>query len=281
MKIPFILQRLYGLELSVIFVTFALLGAIFGFVLLLDEVQSGATAQFDETILLALRDSQDLSDPWGPGWIEEMGRDFTALGGFPVLILLTLAILGFLYFHGQRRLALFLLVATLVSILLSSALKETIDRARPDLVPHKTQVYTASFPSGHAMHAAATYLTLGALLARFQRRRRLKICILSFAVLTTFLVGASRVYLGVHWPTDVLGGWAAGTGCALLTVLLARWLLKNTDVDKGIAEESEESNAALRGDTEFYNVTAADDIDRMEGHQGADVPGGTNDHKIT
>ena len=233
-----------GMELSVVFVIFALACAIFGFSLLLEEVQEGTTARFDETLLLALRDPADLNDPWGPPWVEEMGRDFTALGGFPVLTLLTAAILGFLLFDGQRRLAMIVLIATLSALLLSSSLKAVIDRSRPDLVPHKSHVYTASFPSGHAMHSAATYLTLGALLARYQRRRRLKICILSFAGLTTVLVGASRVYLGVHWPTDVLGGWAAGTGCALLTLLLARVLLNTRPgVEEVIEQQATEQQA--------------------------------------
>lgn len=233
-------HRLSNLELSVVFVIFAFICAVFGFVLVLDYVQSGATDAFDRKLLLALRSPQDLGDPLGPHWVEEMGRDFTALGGFPVLTLLTLAIAGFLLFNTQKTMAMIIVVATLVALLLSSGLKEVIDRARPDLVPHKMHVSTASFPSGHSMHAAATYLTLGGLMARFQRRRRLKIFTLSVAVLITLLVGVSRVYLGVHWPTDVLGGWAAGTGCALLTLLLARGLLSVSDTaQRGVENESD------------------------------------------
>ncbi|MES2605778.1 MAG: phosphatase PAP2 family protein, partial [Pseudomonadota bacterium] len=101
-------------------------------------------------------------------------------------------------------------------------------RQRPDLVPHGMQVYTASFPSGHSMQAAATYLTMGALLAQVQKRRRVKAFILSVAMIITFLVGLSRIYLGVHWPTDVLAGWTAGAGWAILCWLLAKWLYEET-----------------------------------------------------
>jgi undecaprenyl-diphosphatase len=117
-----------------------------------------------------------------------------------------------------------LIVATLGALSLSTLLKYSIDRDRPDLVPHGSVVYTASFPSGHSTLAASTYLTMAALLIRVQRKKRIKAYILLIAILVTILVGVSRVYLGVHWPTDVLAGWTAGAGWALLCWLLARWL---------------------------------------------------------
>jgi undecaprenyl-diphosphatase len=109
-------------------------------------------------------------------------------------------------------------------MLLNLLLKLGFDRPRPDLVPHLTEAYQTSFPSGHSMSSAATYLTLGAMLARVQPSRRLKIYFLSLAIAVMLLVGFSRVYLGVHWPSDVLAGWAAGAIWALACWLLAWWL---------------------------------------------------------
>ena len=105
--------------------------------------------------------------------------------------------------------------------------KEVFDRPRPDLVPHGAIVSTASFPSGHSMMAAVTYLTLGVLIARGLSDRRLKIYVLSLAVTMTLLVGVSRVYLGVHWPTDVLAGWLAGSGWAVACLLGASLVSRN------------------------------------------------------
>lgn len=223
-------------ELSVLVVLFALMGAIWGFVQLSDEVVEGGTKDFDRTVLLAMRTPGDLSDPIGPGWVEEMGRDFTALGSIAVLTMVTLAIVGYLLLVGKPRVALVVIVASLGALAASTLLKMGFDRPRPDLVPHGTMVYTASFPSGHSMLSASTYLTLGALLARVQRRRRIKAYILLIAILTTLVVGVSRVYLGVHWPTDVLGGWTAGAGWALMCWFLARWLQLHGKVE-GSGEE--------------------------------------------
>ncbi|WP_287303343.1 phosphatase PAP2 family protein, partial [Mesorhizobium sp.] len=110
---------------------------------------------------------------------------------------------------------------------LSSTLKLGIDRPRPDLVSHLADVATLSFPSGHAMLSAVTYLTLGSMASRFLPGRTTQIYVLGLAVLTTLLVGISRVYLGVHWPSDVLAGWCAGFAWAMLCWLAAwafqRW----------------------------------------------------------
>ncbi len=230
-------------ELSVLVVLFALMGSVWGFVEISDAVVEGGTKSFDHTVLLAMRNPADLKDPIGPSWVEEMGRDFTALGSMGVLAMVTFAVVGYLLLDGKRRLALVVLVATLGALGASTVLKTGFDRPRPDLVPHGMRVYTASFPSGHSMLSASTYLTLGALLARVQRRRRIKAYILLVAIFATLVVGASRVYLGVHWPTDVLGGWTAGAGWALMCWLLARWLQRHGQVEDNDAA----TNAASTG----------------------------------
>lgn len=222
---------LWQRELPVLLAIFATFVSLFLFVLLTQLALQEQPHELDRYLLLLMRNPHDLSDPLGPPWLEEVGRDITALGGNAVLILLTLAVLIFLLMSNKSYLALVVLVATLGALGASSLLKKSIDRDRPDLVPHRTVIYTASFPSGHSLLSASTYLTLGALLAATQRRKRIKIFILLFCTFITLLVGISRVYLGVHWPSDVVAGWTAGAAWALVCWLLARGLqrAKNRD----------------------------------------------------
>lgn len=194
---------------------------------LADDVGEGDTRAFDERILLALRTS-DPADPLGPAWFEQSVADITALGGFAVLTLVTLLVFGYLLVLKKWGGALLLLIATLGGTALSEGLKLGFNRPRPDLVAHVVEATSMSFPSGHAMLSAATYLTLGALLARTQERRRLRGYILGAAILLTLLIGASRVYLGVHWPTDVLAGWCLGAAWAMLCWSVAHWLSRRT-----------------------------------------------------
>jgi undecaprenyl-diphosphatase len=218
-KLPFL-----RIELMPILVLVLVAGGIWLFAELAGEVREGETRRIDEEILLSMRNPADRSDPLGPRWLEEMERDFTALGGVGVLILLTGAVSAYLVLDGKNRAAVLVLLAIGGALIGSNLLKHGFQRPRPELVPHGSYVYTTSFPSGHSMMSAATYLTLGALMARVQKRRRVKIFLLGFAALLTLVVGFSRVYLGVHWPTDVLAGWTAGGVWALMIWLLARWL---------------------------------------------------------
>lgn len=219
------------IEILPLLVLVLVAGGVWTFAEIADEVGEGETRQMDEAILLALRNPEDRSDPLGPPWVEEVQRDFTALGGIAVLLLLTGGAGAFLVLDGKHRAALMVLAAVGGALLWSFLLKEGFSRPRPDLIAHGVHVEAASFPSAHSMMSAATYLTLGALLARVQARRRLKIFLLGFAALLTLLVGVSRIYLGVHWPTDVLAGWAAGGVWALLCWLAARWLQRRGKVE--------------------------------------------------
>ncbi|WP_126174013.1 phosphatase PAP2 family protein [Altericroceibacterium xinjiangense] len=213
-------------------ITLALLaGGVWGFIELADLVVEGESEAVDTRLLLALRNPQDLSDPIGPGWVEELGRDLTALGGIGILTILTISVAGYLWLLGKVRAMWLLLGAIGSGQLASTLLKHGFDRPRPDLVPHESIVYTASFPSGHSMLSAITYLTLAALLMRMHANRSLKIYFLVLAILLTAAVGVSRVYLGVHWPTDVLAGWAVGASWALLFWLVARWLQDHGQVE--------------------------------------------------
>jgi undecaprenyl-diphosphatase len=190
--------------------------ALFLFARIAAGVMEGDTRSFDERVLLALRSAGDPTDPLGPPWFEEMMRDVTALGATVVLGAVTLAVIGFLLLTGRREAAWVVAVAIATGMLLSHGLKWGFGRPRPDLVPHGNAVYTQSFPSGHAMLSAVVYLTLGALLARVQAGVRARVYLLAVAALLVVLIGASRVYLGVHWPTDVLAGWVLGGAWAVL-----------------------------------------------------------------
>lgn len=218
-------------ELHILIPVLLLAAALWIFASIADEVVEGESHAFDKAVLLAMRMPQDLAEPWGPLWLEELARDFTALGGAGVLTFLILAVLGFLLLQGKPRVAGVMIVAIGGGMLLSPVLKLGFDRPRPDLVPHEVSVYSASFPSGHALHAAVVYLTLGALLARVQPHRRLKGYVLTVSVVLMVLVGSTRVYLGVHWPTDVLAGWAAGAAWAILCWLITFWLQQRGNLE--------------------------------------------------
>lgn len=209
-------------------------GGVLAFGLLAEEVGEGDTRAFDQAVLLALRNPADLSDPIGPGWVEEMARDITSLGSHVILTLISLAVIGYLLIVRKRRAAVLVCASIGGGMVLSAVLKTVFERSRPDLVPHAVQVYTASFPSGHAMLSAVTYLTLGALLMRVQPGHRVKAYLLSVAIIVTVLVGVSRVYLGVHWPTDVLAGWCVGATWAMLCWLVALWLQGRGKVEKEV-----------------------------------------------
>ena len=202
-------------ELIFLLVILVPAGLLFAFLKLASEVFEGETLAFDRTILLALRNPADLADPIGPQWLEILMRDLTSLGSTTVLTIITLSAVGLLMVERRWATALFVVVAVGGGTLLSSLLKFAFARPRPDLVAHSVDVYTASFPSGHAMLSAVTYLTLAALLVRAVRRFRIRLYILGCAVALTVSIGISRVYLGVHYPTDVLAGWTVGSAWAL------------------------------------------------------------------
>lgn len=217
-------QREVGLT-SILFL-FALIGLVF---VGSEQLMGG---DFDRKLLLSLRNPGDPADPLGSAQLEEAVRDITALGSFTVLTLVTLAAVGFLTVLKRYGEAGTIAFAAIGGQALSETLKAYFDRPRPDFVAHIVETTSASFPSGHAMMSAAIYLSLGAMLARVQTKRRLKTYIHVIAVLITVLVGMSRVYLGVHYPTDVLGGWCLGAAWAILCWSVLAWMTR----DKGDAK---------------------------------------------
>lgn len=186
------------------------------FLLLADAVGGGATEAFDEWVLRALRSAGDLADPIGPRWFEEAVRDVTALGSTVVLTFAVIVVSFYLVITGSPAKALFLVAAVSFGTLLNRMLKIGYARPRPDIVAHGTFVSNESFPSGHTASATIVYLMLGMMLARVEASYPVKIFIFAVCVLIALMVGLSRVYLGVHWPTDVIAGWALGAAWVLL-----------------------------------------------------------------
>jgi undecaprenyl-diphosphatase len=203
------------LTLRILALTVAATSFLVFFIKVAEEVVEGDTHAIDRWILMRLREAGDPTDPLGPIWFEDFVRDITALGSPAVLGLFVLITFLFLFLAGQKGLSLFVLAATVGGTLAVTILKEGFDRPRPNFSPDGIPVYTASFPSGHAMVSAVVYLTLGALIARLVPGTKLKLYVITTAFILTGLVGLSRVYLGVHWPSDVLAGWAAGAAWAL------------------------------------------------------------------
>ncbi len=204
---------------------------VLAFAILANEVVDGSTRSFDERLLLLFRTSADPAVTIGPIWLKEAMRDITALGGTTVLTIVVASVAGFLIATHVRHTALMVMVSVISGVMLSNSLKFGFSRVRPDIVPHEAQVYTASFPSGHTTMSALVYLTLGALLCRTQASVAVKTFILSVAIFLTVIVGISRVYLGVHWPTDVIAGWLLGGAWALLCWFAMLWLQSRGDVE--------------------------------------------------
>ncbi len=188
---------------------------LWGFAAVADEVLEGDTTVFDSTVKGWFRAPGAPETPWGPVWLQEAVRDLTALGSFTVLGTVLVATVLYLAFSGKLRSALFVLISVIGGTILSTGLKAAFDRPRPD-VEAAARVFTASFPSGHATVSAVVYLTLGLLMAEAVSHGRLKAYFIVLGILLTFAIGVSRIYLGVHFPTDVLAGWALGGAWALV-----------------------------------------------------------------
>jgi len=189
-------------------------GLVFAFGLIAKEVLGAKPLAFDQYIMLALRDPANPATPIGPAWLQEAARDITALGSYAVLGIVLLITAGYLLLAHKRSAAWMLVSAIGSGAVLNSLLKFFFARSRPDLVTPSVRVFTASFPSAHATLSAIAYLTFGALLSRTYRSRGMRIYFMSLAVLLTVLVGLSRIYLGVHFPTDILAGWCIGAAWA-------------------------------------------------------------------
>ncbi len=218
-------EWLGGHSVLVLIAVLAVVMGTWGFVELLDEVRAGKTRGFDEWAIRVIDQHR------GPPWMEEVGRDITALGGVTVLLLVTAAVVGYMLIRRKYGAMWLMIVATVGGILLVAVLKESVNRNRPNIGTPRMTTYSQSFPSGHSTLSAVVYLTLGSMLAHMAKDRLVKWYFLLVALVLTFLVGVSRVYMEVHWPTDVLAGWAVGLVWALICWLVTRYLQRRGTVE--------------------------------------------------
>ncbi len=214
-------------EAGILLIALSVLAGILVFISISDEVAEGDTQYIDTYILKSLREPNDLSKPAFPEWVTASMKDLTSLGSETVLVLITLIVTGYLLLRKKYYWLWMVLIATIGGALLVWGLKEFIGRTRPTLVTHLLEEKSLSFPSGHSMMSAIVYLTQAALLSRIEENRKAKIYIISTALMLTILIGISRVYIGVHYPTDVLAGWVAGISWALLCWYISSLLEKN------------------------------------------------------
>ncbi|MBU0587367.1 MAG: phosphatase PAP2 family protein [Gammaproteobacteria bacterium] len=207
---PILKPLLLVFVVSLLAFTFAKLGS---------EINEGETHSFDMWMLQGAQ-ALRLSHPWMAGLM----RDLSGLGSEIVLTLITVATVGYLALISARATAMLVAASVISGTVLMNMLKLAFGRLRPDLAYAELSVPGLSFPSGHASMSAIVFLTIGALLASTHKRLAERIYILTAAMLLTLLVGLSRIALGVHWTTDVFGGWTLGAAWALAWLLLARHL---------------------------------------------------------
>nr|WP_306267762.1 phosphatase PAP2 family protein [Pararhizobium sp. IMCC3301] len=210
---------------------------IVAFAVLVAAVQLGLTESFDRIVVLSLRNPEDLSDAWGPVWFQKTAAELTALGGYPIVVLAVVIVLSALLIARKNAAAVFLALTLISGSVVSSLLKLFFNRARPDLVDRLDQTFTSSFPSAHAMLSMIAWLTLAAIAIRFIEMRRLRIYVLVAAMTLALIIGSTRVYLGVHWPSDVIAGWAIGLAWASGSWLVADKIARRLT---GGAERNEE-----------------------------------------
>ena len=209
----------------------AVVAAVLAFLSLASEVTEGETGAFDRAILLGIRAATEGDGGWQQS-LRGFMLDMTALGDPAMLAFVVLLAAGFLVAARRSRLAALLVVSTALGAMTGTLLKLVFGRARPDVVTHLVEIHSMSFPSGHAMHSAVVYLTLAAMIVRAEHGARVRGYVLGAGVLLTLLVGMSRLYLGVHWPTDVLAGWLLGAGWAFGASLVARRLQREHKVEQ-------------------------------------------------
>jgi undecaprenyl-diphosphatase len=218
-------------ETGVFLKVFLAVGCIWAVVKLVGKIRKIGADEIDKQVLRSLRRPENAAVPIGPNWLPEVARDLTSLGSGAGLTLVSAILVGFLCLNRRFRAAGYLISSLGSGLGLCQLLKDFFVRRRPTVVPHLTHFDPESFPSGHSMGSALVYLTLGGIISRQVKGRIAKLYFLSVALLITTLVGLSRLYLGVHYPSDVLAGWAAGSLWSGACSQAARWLQRKGAVE--------------------------------------------------
>jgi undecaprenyl-diphosphatase len=211
--------------------------ALWTFLWLAEAVRGGTIQQLDDAVLLALRQPDHRDIPRGPVWLLDVMRDITSLGGAPVIFLLTVSVAGYLALRRKIQPLVLLIVASAGGALLDLGLKTIIARGRPEVVPHLMTADSLSFPSGHSLMSMVVYVMLAALLTPQLADRRTRVYVIAVALLFTLMIGVSRVYLGLHYPSDVLGGWSLGLAWATICWLVAWYLERRRSSRATVGEE--------------------------------------------
>lgn len=200
----------------------AIIGAlIVAFLKIAHEVAEG-TESFDHAILLGLRNTPD--DPIGGEGIQAAVMHLSGLGSGAVTTMVCVITVTFLCLAGRWRYAGLVVACAVGTLVVMMILKGIYDRPRPTIVTAIDPPGDESFPSGHSMISSALYPTIAALIARALPTRRLRIFTVVVGVFMAGMIGISRLYLGVHYPTDVLAGWTIGCTWALVCGVVARKL---------------------------------------------------------
>jgi len=209
------LTRVKGLEIRVLLIWFSIVGALWAFLALGNEIGEGETGALDRQLIGLLRTSSNGGGAIGPLWFKESMRDVTALGSFTFLSLMTIAVVLSLLLHRKRREGIITAVTAISSQASIEILKFLYERPRPAQILLQPLASTDSFPSGHTTESTTIFLTVATVIASLEVNDGTKFLAYAIAIFAMLAVGFSRVYLGMHWPTDVLGGWVLGTAWAL------------------------------------------------------------------
>lgn len=189
------------------------------FALMVWLVATDRVAAFDKSGLLFWRTQPTLA-PKGPTWLLESVRDVTSLGGILLRNLIVVGAVAALLFLRMRREAVLLAMTVIGAWIVDGAIKALVGRPRPQIVPHLTEAGGASFPSGHAFNSAVVYIAIALAFATLSARQSVRLTIIGTAIALSLVIAWSRVWLGVHFPSDVTAGWLGGAGWAFLAAAL-------------------------------------------------------------